>query len=127
MRICYACGSNTTFINKHGNPDWATNKPTNLFLCHKCLHRYITNPKWNTIHNPKYYKLYKPRRFRFKDKRIIAKEPVRNGICQNCGKVGGKTDIHHIIYHDDDPLKDIIELCASCHGIQTYYETSSFS
>ena len=24
--------------------------------------------------------------------------------------------MHHIKYHDDDPLKDTVELCVSCHN-----------
>jgi hypothetical protein len=59
------------------------------------------------------------------------KEKPRKGKCEWCGKrvgdmyFGGKrrnklmileyTQIHHIVYHDDDPLKDTVELCSSCH------------
>ena len=40
---------------------------------------------------------------------------VKTGICAKCGSKKG-THLHHIVYHDDDPLKDTLELCPSCHG-----------
>ena len=63
---------------------------------------------------------YNPRRIRlwFKNKSINLKENPRTGICSWCGRIG-KTDIHHIQYHDNDPLKDTIELCAVCHRKET--------
>jgi hypothetical protein len=63
-------------------------------------------------------------------KKIFLKENPRKGICQKCHrKVGDdyvncfcqiaivkETHIHHIgEYNPNDPLKDTIELCASCH------------
>ncbi len=63
-----------------------------------------------------------PRRIQFKDKRIQIKEDPRIGICQLCGAVRGMdckvTHIHHLQYHDDDPLEDTIEVCVSCHRRQ---------
>lgn len=66
---------------------------------------------------------------RFKDKVIFLPSNPRKGVCSWCGRKKGeffinnrnklryvKTAIHHIKYHDDNPLKDIVELCSSCHG-----------
>lgn len=35
--------------------------------------------------------------------------------CSNCGKRTERTEMHHMQYHDDDPLRDTIELCVQCH------------
>jgi len=40
----------------------------------------------------------------------------RTGVCSECGRTNCKTDIHHIQYHDYDPLRDTIELCVGCHN-----------
>jgi len=119
-RICAACDSTTTKMEKGKWPHWY--KWDDVFLCHKCYDKYVWSPiaspaknkKWNPIHNP----IYQPRRICFKDKRIMLKENPRKGICQWCGRKGA-TDIHHIEYHEDDPLKDAIELCDSCHRVET--------
>ena len=83
-------------------------------LCRKCYDKLI--------HHPLSSKKDNPRRIKFKDKRIHVKEIARNGICSFCGAVKGvdckKTQLHHFKYHDDDPLKDTIELCVSCHNKQ---------
>jgi Zn finger protein HypA/HybF involved in hydrogenase expression len=66
--------------------------------------------------------------------RIHLKDNPRTGQCQSCGlEIGdsylncwGKkatvklTQIHHLAYHADDPLKDTIELCPSCHSKESY-------
>jgi DNA-directed RNA polymerase subunit M/transcription elongation factor TFIIS len=124
-RSCYACGSVETYVRKNGHAVWYgnknKNKPTNLFLCAKC-----------------YRKETHARRLVFrllgKRIRIQLKKPPRSGQCQSCGlEIGdsyvnsdGKkarvkqTQIHHIAYHADDPLKDTIELCGSCHSKESY-------
>lgn len=47
------------------------------------------------------------------------KDIPRKGICSKCGAVKGIdckiTHMHHLEYHPEDPLKDTIELCSSCH------------
>jgi len=104
LRICYACGSQKTFIDKFGE-HWVINKGTNLVLCQRCYGRHVYAP----IHNRK--KLY----FKPLKKEIWLKECPRTGICSWCGKEG-RTEMHHIEYHIEDVLKDTIELCTPCHN-----------
>jgi len=79
-----------------------------------------THAKWNKIHNKIYNPIYQPRRIVFKGKRISIKKNPRIGVCNWCRAVVGidckQTQMHHVEYHDDDVLKDTIELCVSCHG-----------
>jgi len=90
-------------------------------MCHKCYNKSINNPKWNPINGP--------RRINPKGNgHIYLKENPRKGVCSWCHKKKGdeytntegkiarikQTLIHHIKYHED-PLKDTIELCNSCH------------
>ena len=71
-------------------------------------------------------------RIYFRYKSIRVKKNPRAGVCKWCGRKNGDiyinkkgkpcivlTGIHHIQYHDDDPLKDTIELCQKCHGGET--------
>jgi hypothetical protein len=55
----------------------------------------------------------------YKGKKIRLDFNPRRGVCRKCGvKVGNgikQTNIHHKKYHDDDVLKDTIELCNRCH------------
>lgn len=51
----------------------------------------------------------------YKGKTLTFPFNVKNGLCSNCGREG-YTQLHHIKYHDEDPLKDTVELCAHCHG-----------
>ena len=71
----------------------------------------INNAKWNPINNP----INNPKAIKFKGKRTHVKENPRTGICSKCG-YNGRTAMHHLQYHKEDPLKDTIELCLSCHG-----------
>ncbi len=71
------------------------------------------------------YKNYRNKRFRFKGKFISINEVVRTGYCSWCPKnihdgTCKKTHIHHIKYHDEDPLKDTVEICISCHQKETW-------
>lgn len=114
-RVCSNCNSKNTQILKNGIPNWR--KHENKYLCHRCYNRLISNPKLN------------PRRINFKGKIIYLKENPRTGKCAFCLKSRGdeyvnrfgeiaiirKTDLHHLEYHDGDPLKDTVELCVSCH------------
>lgn len=124
QRSCFACGSTTTSIGKRSNPKWKNcekwypnHDGTNNTLCHNCYMKYLANPVFRVINNP----IYQPRRILFKGKRILLKEPPRTGVCSKCGRSVAKgeikrTAIHHKKYHDEDPLKDTSELCASCHA-----------
>jgi hypothetical protein len=106
-RFCYACGSNKTQRNKAGHENWALNKPTDLVLCQGCVYKYIINPKHKLAGK---YKKY----IRFKNKQMLIGFNPRRGICSRCGYVG-QTTMHHIEYHENEPLKDTIELCRKCH------------
>lgn len=57
---------------------------------------------------------YITNRVLFKAKRILLEQNPRLGICSMCGQKG-RTEIHHIKYHNADPLRDTIEVCARCH------------
>lgn len=80
----------------------------------------------------------------FKGKSIRYDYELHKKVCIICGKKpsdeyinykGEKgiielTHLHHIEYHEDDPLKDAIEICVSCHhrksiieAINKYYKT----
>jgi hypothetical protein len=54
----------------------------------------------------------------YKGKTIQLDFEPRKGICSDCGIRDEHTHLHHINYHDDDPLKDTIELCRFCHAKQ---------
>ena len=106
-RVCYGCGSETTYIDKRNATLWYTNERTSMVICNRCYNRIFLNPRRINPRGKKHMSL---------------KENPRKGICCKCGKVGGKTDMHHTQYHDDDILKDTIELCASCHAKLTRTE-----
>jgi hypothetical protein len=121
-KFCYGCGSNKTHINKRGNAEWRTNEFTGLYLCLSCYSKYIIYPFKRDIlkHNTKY--------IRFHDRQIFIRKNPRKGICSWCDRKDGepytnrrgkpchvKTTMHHIEYHEEDPLKDTIELCRECH------------
>lgn len=49
-----------------------------------------------------------------RDKRI----EIDKGICQMCG--GDGSEVHHFNYYrlgDEDPYKDLVLLCPSCHRL----------
>ncbi len=54
--------------------------------------------------------------FNYKGKIIYLGYNPRKGKCLWCGKEG-KTVLHHEKYHDDEPLKDTVEICQKCHKI----------
>jgi len=117
-KVCYGCGSDQTYyiIRKTGsrNYHWYSNAPTGLWLCEICNNQIIKNPKWTSINN----KL----RMNYKGKLVYLKKNPRIGVCNLCRAVYpfdcGKTDIHHVEYHDDDILKDTLEVCPRCHRIE---------
>lgn len=119
-RCCINCGSYKTSIRRRKNrkpyAEWF--KHEDGFLCRKCKFKLVYSPK----HNPILNSIHNPKRLRFKEKRIILKDNPRTGQCSKClRKIGEgikKTAIHHIHYHNDNPLKDTIELCVSCHRKQ---------
>jgi hypothetical protein len=123
--VCAACDSTTTYM-KDGHPIWRIYD--NDWLCVNCYMKYVWGPvyrqntdtkkyrdRWNPINN----KSNIPRMIKFKTRRILLKIRPRKGICELCGAIRGidckRTSMHHKKYHDEDPLKDTIELCNSCH------------
>ena len=52
----------------------------------------------------------------YKGKTIYFDEPIRKGICENCGKRKKRTYLHHKKYDDANPLEHTIELCFRCHA-----------
>ena len=109
-RTCSECGSDKTHLKFGKWPNWYKYKGD--FICHKCWSKLINHPKWNPIVSVK--------RLVFKNKRLNLKENPRIGICNYCCAVVGinckKTVMHHYAeYDEDNPLKDTVELCASCH------------
>ena len=112
-KICFNCGSDKTYIDKRGRHEWR--KHGDNIYCNKCRAKLFANPKYHVANNRR----DNPRRMKFKGKRIIVKQKPRKGICEWCGAIKGvnckRTQIHHIEYHEQDPLKDTVELCSKCH------------
>ena len=136
-RVCYSCGSDKTYIPKTGHPHWY--KHDGNLYCQKCNNNLFVNPKWRSINDPIWNKYRNPRRIKFRGRRISLTIIPRTGQCSYCKKrVGdefidqyGKTRIikhtqmHHIQYHPEDPLKDTVELCPQCH-VKESWKLGSF-
>jgi|SRR4029078_2988024 len=122
-RFCYACGSDKSWIDKNGQEHWLANKPTNLWICHRCRRRYLYDSNFNRLSNARRTKetirITNQKRMYFKTRSIRLPENPRKGVCSWCNARVGidckKTHMHHKQYHDDDPLKDTVELCNRCH------------
>lgn len=134
-RICSACDSETTYL-QNGSPKWHKNGDEK-WLCSKCYAKYIMYPNSDPIrralaykkNNPIFNARYSGRILTFKGKAILLKQNPKTGQCSKCGKKIGdhyinrwrkdaiikRTSIHHLEYHEGDPLKDTIELCNHCH------------
>lgn len=141
-RICSNCNSNKTrkvkAINGKFYDSWF--KYNGGYICLKCYMKLIHHPRYyknnrdRIIDNGKKWyeenhdkpevieriKRWNSRKMIFKRKQIYVKENPRIGVCNLCRAVVPfdckVTNIHHIAYHEEDPLKDTIELCARCHG-----------
>jgi len=109
LRICSNCGSDKTYIQDKNKrwprPCWAWHN--GKLYCKKCSSKLFINPK------------YTKRRIYYNGKKHYYPFELRTGVCQWCKKKG-KTHLHHIEYHDDDPLKDTIELCIACHNEESW-------
>lgn len=83
--------------------------------------RRLADPEKYRANYKKYNLLAKDtrlvKRILFLDKRIQLDKNPRIGKCSMCGTTG-RTEIHHIKYHKNDPLKDTIEVCAHCHRLR---------
>jgi hypothetical protein len=129
MRQCEACDAFITRITKDGYEQWFCHD--GHWLCRQCYDYYVWHPYRNPIDNKKYRSTmieHNKKRIRFHNHYIYFKDNPRKGVCKLCGKKKGDkfinskgkpaitaTDIHHFQYHEEDPLKDTIELCDSCH------------
>lgn len=123
IRVCYACDSHSTYMNpKTGHLQWYGNPPIG-WLCKTCNTKYITNPEWHPITN----KL----RIRFLSKQLYIEQNPKIGVCNWCRAVKGQintqldklckqTHMNHESYHENNILKDTIEVCSSCH--RRYHE-----
>ena len=99
-------------------PNWYSNLPIG-WLCRSCYQKYINAPK--------YWLNATKRRIRFRGKRVYNKsEVLRIGVCNWCRGVVPFdckiTDTHHESYHEEDPLRDTIEICPKCHN--AYHDAS---
>ena len=114
MRQCVNCNSTTTTLRKGTKYQyWFKHKEKDGYVCKKCYNKLYLNPRWYEKNSSRLL-WWTPT-----GKLIRVKENPRKGVCQWCGKKGF-TNIHHFAeYHEDDPLKDTVELCASCHTKET--------
>ena len=125
-RKCYGC--NSKYLHKVKGryyEQWYLNHDAdNNALCLRCNDKYIRDPlrrkERNSKYNPKWNKINNHKFVNYRGKHIWLGFDPRKHICQTCGKTG-LTSLHHFAeYHDDDPLRDTIELCRSCHGKETW-------
>lgn len=110
-KVCLIDSIHKTYIDKYNHQHWYRYKDG--WVCSRCRNKLIANPKWHPITNS--------RRLKFKDKQVYIQSNPKTGYCSYCTNnihngSCKKTDIHHIQYHEDDPLKNTIELCVSCHN-----------
>ena len=67
--------------------------------------------------NPEFYK---NKILSYKCQKRIFDQDIRTGECYFCKKSGWskrstKTNLHHVLYDDSDPLAWTVEVCSSCH------------
>src|SRR5215510_2843204 len=115
-RVCRKCDSNTTYILRRKRKDGSVSSyPTWIKgMCKNCYNKYDIGPR--RTHT----------RYWFKGHDHYSKKLARIGVCNWCRGVVGqinaitgllckRTSMAHMEYHDDDTLKDTIELCDTCH------------
>jgi hypothetical protein len=129
-RVCSRCGSTKTLERKgkirkdstSGNSTeyWVLDKEKDGHMCNRCYMKYVINPKLRPLWDNRFY---------FKGKTKYASKRPRIGVCNFCRAVVGqinaqmdnklckRTNLAHLAYHEDDPLKDTLEACVSCHCI----------
>lgn len=139
-RKCFVNLSHKTYIiPSTGKPHWLLFE--NQWVCKSCYGKLIQTPNidpqkrkyYNDKRTKEQIQEDNQRRFLFKNKISRAKEKPRKGVCEWCDKNIGdtyinhlgkidiieKTHLHHIRYNYNDKLKDTVELCHSCHMIET--------
>jgi hypothetical protein len=129
-RFCLIDKNHKTYFKKNGRAHWLRYK--GAWICKKCYHRLVGNPKRTKEYLKKYYKKATPeeararnakqipRLIRFKNRRLTLSQKARTGRCQRCPNniFNGsckRTHIHHVEYNEHDPIDKTIELCVSCH------------
>jgi hypothetical protein len=113
-KVCYGCGSDKTYAQKHTNGrlqyHWYANPPIG-WLCEKCNNTYVKNPKWHPITNR--------RRIWYGGRQVYVEEEHKIGVCNWCRAVAPfdckYTGRHHELYDNKDPMKHTIEICFACH------------
>ena len=121
-RVCYACGSKKTYVRKNGFAEWWLNLSKQGqaigVICCKCKQSIFKIEEKKRL-----YTAYHQRQIYFKTKSIAIDYIPKIGVCNWCRAVypfdTKLTHIHHESYHEDDPMKDTIELCVSCHRKET--------
>lgn len=135
---CVNCGSTTTRMacDKRRNNRiierwryiWENDQVVGM-LCYACDDRI----NWQE-RRQEYFKEARKKRIKYKGKTTYTGINQKTGVCSWCNKKIGDTFIdrfgktktiqymhtHHLEYHDDNILKDTIEICPQCHGKETY-------
>lgn len=122
-KVCAACDSTDS---KH----WRFHD--GYWLCHSCSYKYVYSPAYS----PKFIAKNNPRRIKFKGMVKMLSENPRTGVCRICDKKIGdtyincygnkaiikQTHLHHGKYDESNPSKYTKELCASCHGKESWQQ-----
>jgi hypothetical protein len=95
-RTCANCNSLHTNLNQ-----W--HKISNGFLCVRCYARLIGSPLKNGCY------------ILFKGKAIYFDYSPRTNLCCICNEFYERTNLHHFLYDDNNPLENTIEVCPRCH------------
>jgi len=118
QRLCSNCNKKTIItLTKLGykHERWYSDNKGG-FYCNKCRAMLLITPEMRRQRNE--------RRIKFRNKQVTLSHNPRTGYCSWCTNnihdgSCKKTQIHHREYHEDDFLKDTVELCASCHRKET--------
>jgi hypothetical protein len=136
-RFCSECEKDTTVMHR-GNklryggygvpyPKWRKDGRGG-WLCHTChMRNYLRKHRQKNGWYVKKYSIHGSNRIYFKGRTRAVNIIPRIGVCNFCRAVKGLinaqmdklckfTSIAHLSYHEDDILKDTIELCISCHS-----------
>jgi hypothetical protein len=125
-RVCSKCDSDTTpilygkwtdkngIVHPYQSHRWYRDGKGG-WLCFSCRSKFVDHPKVSKERVRK----DNQRRIAFKGRIVMLKEPPRIGVCNLCRAVVPfdckLTHMNHYQYHEDDPLKDALESCVSCH------------
>ena len=94
------------------------------YICKYHYSKLVGNKK-RTIEQSRRYNLnWNKNKVKFLDKQICVTKNPRTGYCSWCPNnihngSCKRTNLHHIEYNDKNILENTIEICASCHAIET--------